>query len=203
MHKHLSNYLHVNNVIKQIATKNKWLYRQEVEWDTSTLQNFDFFETRPLEFKENVLSGTFPECHDERWELSDITFDEGALSAKEVFHTTAEVIHLDKEIPRFVLEQEGFFDKIFERVMAFRGQKDINFPGYPEFSKRFLIRGESQTVLSTFFTEDIIEFLLSKEVYHIESNGNSLLIFRSLRVARTEDIEQMISFSEDLVKVIG
>jgi MFS superfamily sulfate permease-like transporter len=188
--------------IKKLATKNNWVYRQEVEWDTSTLQNFDFFESKPLEYKENVISGTFPECHNERWEISDITFDEGAMSAKEVFHTTAEVIHLDKEIPRFVLEQEGFFDKIFHPFMAFRGQKDIDFPGYTEFSKRFLVRGESQTTLSSFFSEDLINFLLANDVYHIESNGNSLLIFRSLRVARTEDIEQMISFSEDFVKLI-
>lgn len=188
--------------IKRIATKNNWVYRQEVEWDTSVLQNFDFFETRPLEYKENVLSGTFPESHNERWELSDITFDEGALSAKEVFHTTAEVIHLDKEIPRFVLEKEGIFDKIFERVMAFRGEKDIDFPNFPEFSKQFLVLGESRTELSQFFTKEIIQFLLSNEIYHIESNGNSLLIFRSLRVARTEDIKHMIDFSKDFVKLI-
>lgn len=188
--------------IKQIATKNNWVYRQEVEWDTSDLQNFDFFETRPLEFKENVLSGTFPDCNNERWEISDITFDEGAMSAKEVFHTTAEVIHLDKDVPRFVLEKEGIFDKIFERVMAFRGRKDIDFPNFPEFSKQFLVRSESQTELNQFFTEGIIQFLLDNEVYHIESNGNSLLIFRSLRVARTEDIKHMIDFSNKFVKLI-
>lgn len=187
--------------IKQLATKNQWFYRQEVEWDVSSLQDFDFFDTRPLEYKENVVSGTFPSLDNINWEISDITFDEGALSAKEVFHTTVEVIHLNKEIPTFVLEQEGFFDKIFERVMAFRGQADIDFIDYPEFSKRFILRGDSEE-LSTFFTEPVIQFLKSKEVYHIESNGNSLLIFRSLRVARTEDIKQMIDFSKDFVKLI-
>lgn len=187
--------------IKQLATKNNWFYRQEVEWDVSTLQDFDFFETRPLEYKENAISGTFPDCDDINWEISDITFDEGALSAKEVFHTTVEVIHLNKEIPEFVLEQEGFFDKIFDRVMAFRGQTDVDFVDYPEFSKRFRLRGDAEE-LGSFFTQPVIEFLKLKDVYHIESNGSSLLIFRSLRVARTEDIKQMIDFSEDFVKLI-
>jgi MFS superfamily sulfate permease-like transporter len=189
--------------IKKLATTNDWVYRQDVEWDTSRLQEFAFFDTRPIEYKENAISGTFPDCHNENWEISDITFDEGALSAKEVFHTTVEVIHLNKEIPIFVLEQEGFFDKIFQPFMVFRGQKDIDFPAYPEFSKRFLVKGKSNTELQEFFTKELITFLVSKDVYHIESNGNSLLLFRSLKVARTEDIEQMISFSEDLVKVIG
>ncbi len=188
--------------IKGLATKNNWYYRQEVEWDVSSLQNFDFFEMRPLEYKENVVSGVFQNTDNIQWEISDITFDEGALSAKEVFHTTVEVIHLNKEVPLFVLEQEGFFDKIFERVKAFRGETDIDFPDYPEFSKRFILRGENSEELGAFFVEPVIEFLLSKDVYHIESNGNSLLIFRSLRVARTEDIEQMIRFSEDFVKLI-
>jgi len=189
--------------IKKLAVSNNWVYRQDVEWDTSSLQEFAFFATRPIEYKENVISGTFPDCHNERWELSDITFDEGALSAKEVFHTTVEVIHLDKTIPTFVLEQEGFFDKFFERVMVFRGQKDIKFPNHPEFTKRFLVRGENASALRDFFSTGMIQYLKSKDVYHIESNGNSLLIFRSLRVARTEDIEQMISFSKNFVKLIG
>ena len=187
--------------IRKLATQQNWRYRQEVEWDTSSLQDFNFFETRPLEYKENAISGTFGESGIE-WEISDITFDEGALSAKEVFHTTVEVIHIKQPIPVFVLEREGFFDKLFERVMAFRGQKDIDFPDYPNFSKRFKLRGDSRTELRSFFTKPVVEFLLSKDVYHIESNGNSLLIFRSLRVARTEDIEQMIMFSKDFVKLI-
>ena len=189
--------------IKRLATKNAWVYRQEVEWDVSSLQVFDFFETRPIEYKENVLSGSFPECDNMRWEIADITFDEGALSAKEVFHTTVEVIHLNKEIPRFVLEREGIFDKIFDRVLAFRGQRDIDFSENPVFSKMFLLQGDDKNALRKFFSEDIIEYLKSEDIYHIESNGNSLLIFRSLRVARTEDIEQMINFSEEFVKLIG
>lgn len=185
--------------IKQLATKNNWLYRQEVEWDTSSLQKFNFFKTRPLEYKENVISGTLTDCNNERWELSDITFDEGALSAKEVFHTTAEVIHLNRSIPVFLLENEGFFDKIFDRVMALSGKKDIDFKHAPEFSKRFLLQGTDKEGLKKFFDEEMIEFLLKRDIYHIESNGNSLLIFRSLRVARTEDIEQMIRFSEEFI----
>lgn len=187
--------------IRKLATQQNWRYRQEVEWDTSSLQNFNFFETRPLEYKENAISGTFGESNIE-WEISDITFDEGALSAKEVFHTTVEVIHLKQIIPVFVLEREGLFDKLFERVMAFRGESDVDFSNYPEFSKRFLVKGENNSSLSEFFNASLIEFLLSNEVYHIESNGSSLLIFRSLRVARTEDIKQMIDFSKDFVKLI-
>jgi len=189
--------------IKKLATKNKWTYSQEVEWDVSTLQDFEFFVARPLEYKENVISGTFPDCDDMRWEISDITFDEGALSAKEVFHTTVEVIHLKKEIPIFELDKEGFFDKIFDRVLALRGKKDIDFKEFPQFSSGFYLSGKDEEAIRSFFNEPIISFLKKRDIYHIESNGNSLLIFRSLRVARTEDIQQMISFSEDLVKVIG
>jgi carbonic anhydrase len=83
--------------------------------------------------------------------------------------------------------------------MALSGKKDIDFKHAPEFSKRFLLQGTDKEGLKKFFDEEMIEFLLKRDIYHIESNGNSLLIFRSLRVARTEDIEQMIRFSEQFI----
>lgn len=183
---------------KELAEQNHWNYRPEVDWDASYLQNFQFFETRPIEQKSNVINGTYP-VHNVRWEISDITFDEGALIAAEVYRTTCQVVKLPFTIPHFIIEQEDLFDKVFDSVMAFTGQKDIDFELFPKMSSKFLIKGENEEAIRTFFTPAFIRFLEDSSIYHIESNGEALLIFRYLRLARTEETSKMLEFSEELL----
>ncbi|MDX2360620.1 MAG: SulP family inorganic anion transporter [Crocinitomicaceae bacterium] len=185
--------------IKQIAANNGWLYTREEQVETSELLDFDFFKSRPLESKTNVIGGEFPD-YGVDWEISDIVFDEGAMLSKEVYKTTVQLIHLQKEIPGFVLEQEGIFDKLFDRVLSIRGQKDINFSDHPVFSKKLKLTGQDEKEIKRLFTESLIEFLESEEIYHIECNGNALIIFKSLRISNTGEVKNMVRFSEDLVK---
>ena len=187
--------------LKQLAIDNGWRYTDRADWNTSYLQNFKFFDSRPIEFKTNLIAGEYPN-NKIKWESSDITFDEGALLAREVYRTTVEVIYLPKSIPKFVMEQEEMFDKVFTRVLPFSPHQDINFREYPRFSSKFVLQGDDREAIRAFLTPELVRFLESEEIYHIESNGEALLVFRSLRVARSKDIEQMVRFSEQLVDKI-
>ena len=187
--------------LKQLAIDNGWRYTDRADWNTSYLQNFKFFDSRPIEFKTNLIAGEYPN-NKIKWESSDITFDEGALLAREVYRTTVEVIYLPNSIPKFVMEQEEMFDKVFTRVLPFSPHQDINFREYPRFSSKFVLQGDDPETIRAFLTPELVRFLESEEIYHIESNGEALLVFRSLRVARSKDIEQMVRFSEQLVDKI-
>lgn len=188
--------------LKSLAIEQGWTYRPSVELGESNLQEFRFFDTRPIERKDNVIGGDYPALG-VSWEISDITFDEGALLATEVYRTTVQVIKLPFEIPNFILEEEGFFDKVFDRVMAFSGQRDIDFKLFPHFSKKFLLKGENIEAIKAFFTPKLIQFFENHDIYHIESNGSSLLIFKYLRLARTVERIRMVEFSKELVEKIG
>ena len=187
--------------LKQLAIDNGWHYTERANWNTSYLQNFKYFDSRPIEYKTNLISGEYPN-NQIRWESSDITFDEGALIAREVYRTTVEVIYLPSSIPKFVMEQEGMFDKVFTRVLPFSPHQDINLPEYPKFSAKFVLQADDRRAIEAFLTPELINFLENEEIYHIESNGEALLVFRSLRVARSVDIEQMVNFSEQFVDLI-
>ena len=184
--------------LKALAIENGWIYKEQADWDTSYLNNFVFFDSRPIEFKANIISGEYSE-NQIKWEISDITFDEGALLAKEIYRTTVEVIYLPKKIPKFVLESEGVFDKIFGRVLAFSGQKDINLKQFPKFSDKFILLSKDPDEIKAFLKPLLVTFLENQQIYHIESNGEALLVFRSLNVQRSEHIEEMASFSKELV----
>jgi MFS superfamily sulfate permease-like transporter len=187
--------------IKKIAANNGWMYTQEEQVDSIELLEFDFFRSRPIEYKMNVIGGEF-EGSNVDWEISDITFDEGAMLSKEVYKTTVQLVHLNREIPSFVLEQEGIFDKIFDRVLSINSQ-DIDFVSHPIFSKKLKLTGEDEQAVRGLFTSDLIEFLESEEIYHIECNGNALIIFKSLRISNTGEIKNMVRFTKEFVNHLG
>jgi MFS superfamily sulfate permease-like transporter len=185
--------------LQKMAIANSWSFEREVDWNTSYLRNFRFFNSRPIEMKMNSLQGLDVK-NNAHWEIADIVFDEGALLALEVYQTTVQIIRLPSSIPKFIIDKEGLFDKVFDRVKVFSGAKgDINFKRYADFSSKFQLSGENETEIRTFFTDDLIRFLEENEIHHIESNGEALMIFKYIHVARTDEVKNMLVFATNLM----
>jgi MFS superfamily sulfate permease-like transporter len=185
--------------LQKMAIANSWSFEREVDWNTSYLRNFRFFNSRPIEMKMNSLQGLDVK-NNAHWEIADIVFDEGALLALEVYQTTVQIIRLPSSIPKFIIDKEGLFDKVFDRVKVFAGAKgDINFKRYADFSSKFQLSGENETEIRTFFTDDLIRFLEENEIHHIESNGEALMIFKYIHVARTDEVKNMLVFATNLM----
>lgn len=181
--------------LKKIAFDNGWSYHPEMDWDTSNLRLFEFFKIRPIEFKKNIIHGSYPQ-HNVKWEFCDVTFDEGALIAKEVYHISLEVLYLPFFIPRFTLEKEKLMDKLLEMAR----HEDIDFEQNKAFSEKFLLKGPDEKAIRSFFTPDLIDFFNHGDIYHLESNGNALLVFKNLRLASPSEVSKMIRFSEKLIR---
>jgi MFS superfamily sulfate permease-like transporter len=184
--------------LQKMAIRMGWSFEREVDWNTSYLRNFHFFKTRPIERKLNSIRGK-DQKHDVNWEIADIVFDEGAMLSLEVFHTTVQVVRLRQTIPRFSLEKEGLFDKIFDRVKAISGYRDREFKLYPKVSRKFLLMAEDDQAIKTLFNPDLVKFLEKHEIHHIESNGEALMIFRYLHIAPAAEVENLLKFSDELL----
>ena len=185
--------------LQKMAITNGWSFDREVDWNTSYLRNFHFFDSRPIERKSNSLQGKDIE-NNAQWEIADIVFDEGAMLALEVYQTTVQIVKLPGKIPSFIIDKEGLFDKIFERVRVFsRINRDIDFMKHPDFSHKFNLSGENEEAIRVFFTDDLIRFLDENEIHHIESNGEALMIFKYVHIARTEEVQNMLTFSSNLL----
>jgi MFS superfamily sulfate permease-like transporter len=186
--------------LQKMANANGWSFERDVDWNTSYLRNFRFFDSRPIEMKSNSLQGLDKE-NNAQWEIADIVFDEGALLALEVYQTTVQVVRLPSPIPRFIIDKEGLFDKIFDRVRAFsESSLHIHFMKHDVFSGKFHLSGEDEDAIRSFFNDDLIRFLEQNEIHHIESNGDALMIFTYLHIARTDEVPSMLEFSSNLLK---
>ncbi len=187
--------------LQKMANTNGWSFEREVDWDTSYLKNFHFFDSRPIEMKTNSLQGLDTQ-NNSSWEIADIIFDEGAMLALEVYQTTVLIVKLPpNSMPSFTIQKEGLFDKIFSRVKVFSGaNKDINFTKHSGFSAKFILSGEDENAIRDFFNEDLINFLEKNKIHHIESNGEALMIFKYLHIAHTDEVQSMLSFSSNMIK---
>ncbi len=182
--------------IKLLADTNGYDYRPEINWDISSkIRRFNFFKSRPIEFEKNQLYGDYASLGVD-WKISDVTFDEGALIAKEVYHITLQILHLPFDPPVFSMEKEGFIDKI----LMVAEPSDIDFQEFKHFSKKFLLKSPDEKSIRKFFTPELIHFFERNDIYHLESNGKALLVFKHVRLVSPNEIMKMISFSERLVK---
>ena len=187
------------NRLQKLAIDNDYLFDTLPDQNTQDLKKYKFFELRPIERKSNSLSGKF-ESVDNNWEIADVVFNEGASFTSEVFYSTLMTIKLDNEIPKFMMEKEGFVEKLFDRVMAFTGYKDINFKMYTKFSNQFLLMGDDESLIRAFFKPSLIKFFEEESVFHVESNGKNLLVFSKIKLARTDETQKLLAFGERLIE---
>jgi MFS superfamily sulfate permease-like transporter len=188
--------------LKNLANEMDYRFNHEVDWNTSYLKQFHFFEIRPIERKSNSLMGQFDDT-DVSWQISDVTFNEGDAFSAETFNTTLIVLKLNKKIPVFTMEKEGLFEKIFDRVMALTGYKDIDFEMYPDFSRKFLITGKNESEIRSFFSKELVGFFEKNQIYHVESNGEAIIIFDKIKLARTDETISLIDYSRRLVQLLN
>ena len=179
--------------MESLAEDYKFNYSSKKEKEVSFLNNFQFFSTKHINHIYNNLSHK-----DNAICLFDIEFSEGEFIAKEVVRSTMLHINLNFPIPEFTLDREGFLEK----VSAFAGFKDINIENHDDFSDRFHLLGDNEREISNFFNDDITHFFESNPYYHVESNGDSLLIFGRERLASLKEIKALFDFGKRLKEVI-
>jgi hypothetical protein len=171
----------------------QWNYQANKNTKSRFLRDFVFFHTREINYFYNKLQDK-----DGGQMVFDLEFTEGAFIAREVVKTTVMHIELSQEIPVFVLDKEGLLKFLY----SLAGFKDINLKGHPDFNKRFYLSGERTKEIQALFTDELILFLESNPYYHIESNGNSLLILKKERLLGVQEIKRMIYFGQQLNKLL-
>ncbi|MEL0455346.1 SulP family inorganic anion transporter [Flavobacteriaceae bacterium SZ-1-7] len=197
--------LPVPNIIKKSLTRRQTSmeslaesyglnYRSKKQKALSFLNNFSFFTTKHIEYIYNVLSN-----ENNSIKLFDIEFSEGEFIAKEVVRTTMMHIDLGHRIPKFTLDREG----LLEKVSALAGFKDIPIEKHEDFSRRFYLLGENEARIAEFFNDDVTHFFESNPYYHIESNGEALLIFGRERLASIKEIKSLFDYGKRLRQVIS
>ncbi|MGB5418667.1 SulP family inorganic anion transporter [Algibacter sp.] len=180
--------------MENLAKNYNLTYTSKRHKKVSFLNSFSFFATKHINHIYNKLSD-----NDRAITFFDIEFSEGELITKEDLRKTMLHIDLKFDIPEFTLDKEGFLEK----VSAFAGFKDIPIENHEDFSNRFYLLGKNEAGIAKFFNDDVTHFFESNPYYHVESNGNALLIFGKERLASVKEIKALYDFGKRLKKVIS
>jgi hypothetical protein len=87
-------------------------------------------------------------------------------------------------LPQFILFPETFFAKMGKMF----GKTDINFPESPEFSRKFVLRGDDEAAIRGLFNPALRHALEAQDRLTIEGVGDLLFIFRAGRRAKPEEL---------------
>ncbi|WP_020527670.1 SulP family inorganic anion transporter [Flexithrix dorotheae] len=184
--------------LKLICETYDWEFNPANNWKMFHLNHFEFFKSRPIENGNNFISGYLDDWN-MFWEIFDITYDVGALFGRNVYHTTAHLIHLPIEIPAFVMEKEELFD----RIMDLSEHEDINFKEYKAFSDHFVLKGPDEKAIRKLFNSSLIKFFDKNKIFHLESNGKTLLLLNRNRFASPIEIIKLHQFGKKLaIKIL-
>ena len=91
-------------------------------------------------------------------------------------------------LPYFSMRPEGIFHKIGG---AF-GYQDIDFKSHPEFSKKYLLRGENEESIRQLFNKNLLKNIESQQKISIEGGGNQLAFYRHKKRIKPDDIESFM-----------
>lgn len=80
-------------------------------------------------------------------------------------------------LPAFVLFPESFLAKMGKML----GTADINFPDSPEFSRKYILRGDDEAAIRALFTPALRQAIGGQDRLTIEGAGPLLFIFRKGR----------------------
>ena len=62
--------------------------------------------------------------------------------------------------------------------------------------------GDDESEIRTFFTDKLIHFFENHHIYHLESNGDSLIIFDKIKLARTDETIAFIDYGQELATLL-
>jgi hypothetical protein len=180
-------------LLQKLSTILDWNYLPDPISNYDSLERFFYFKTKWVNYRYNNL-----ESKNKEFLLFDLSYSEGAFIAKEDLRSTFLQIKAPNKMPVFALDKENFMTNMLQLA----GLQDIDFKKYPDFSKRFYLRGEDIKAIRSFFTDDLIFFFESHPTYYLESNGDGLLIRSKERLASIQEIKKILAFAEELLKIL-
>ena len=102
--------------------------------------------------------------------------------------TIIAVTNSKAQLPKFSLSPENVFHKIANVF----GYRDINFEQDEEFSKKFRLNGNNETLIRKLFNAEVIGAAKSRGELNIQADGDTLVFFTERKVISPDQIEAAI-----------
>ncbi|MEM0981920.1 MAG: hypothetical protein AAGH78_16825 [Cyanobacteria bacterium P01_H01_bin.58] len=141
----------------------------------SNASDFDLFHKGRSRRIKNLMRGHQAGA---QVEVFDYSFRTGSGKNSQTHMQTVVLITSEKlSLPYFMLLPENFLHSIGN----FFGYRDIDFQDYPNFSKRYLLRGDDETQIRQVFDYRVIPWYEARQNVSTEGSGHCLMYYYAKR----------------------
>ena len=183
--------------LRKFAESNDLIFYPQKIRNSMKFKNFPIEKGAKILYEENILS-KYTDFG--KIEISDITVSQGAgMAQTDTVLTVIHVSDLDTHIPNFSLEPEKLWTKFSELAFG----KDIDFKDHPAFSSHYYLRAEDEDNVRRFFHDNLIGFLETHELAHVESQRNKLLIYERRETLSPTEVVDILSFVDGFINAFN
>ncbi|MEO8473049.1 MAG: SulP family inorganic anion transporter [Chryseolinea sp.] len=183
--------------LRNFAEANDMVFYPQKIKNSKKYRNYPIEKGAKIQYEENLLT-KYEDFG--KVEISDILVTRGAgVAENETLLTVMQITDLEGYIPGFSLEPERLWTKFSELAFG----KDIDFKDHPDFSSKYYLRGENESMVRSFFNETLVRYIETHPVVHVESYKNKLLIYAKLDTLSPEEINSVLGFAAGFVGAIA
>jgi len=144
----------------------------------------------------NILRGQRRDAQAAQFDYKYIT---GSGRSSQTHRLTLVLLTLEQaELVPFTLRGRGFFDKVAAKF----GQKEIRIESSPEFSKKYLVKGNDEEAVPRLFSPTVLSLFEQQNNLACEASGNQLLVYRPDRTVKPEDTRAFLDTAAQLLELM-
>lgn len=155
-------------------------------------RSFELFDRGRARKFRNILTGRIADIN---VVIFDYQYKVGSGKNSSTYRMTVAAFHVASlNVPQFEIRPENVFHKIGTKF----GKQDINFAEHPEFSKKFLLRGEDEEAVRALFTPDTIETFMKDHKRCAETRDTWFLTYRQGKRVKPDDMHAFLEEGYDI-----
>lgn len=168
--------------------------------DRSWLQKLVHFHLFSRGYAKRIKNLVYGESQGISIAIFGYKFTVGGGKNQHTVHQTVVYFSSDQlDVPDFDVRPENLFHRIGKTL----GYQDIDFDDHPEFSKRYLLRGQDEVAIRSLFTDNVISVFENLSRASIEGRGNQLIVYHARRRIKPEQIESAIKEALEFYKLFA
>ena len=152
-----------------------------------------FYNSISKQLIDGTEIGSFDYKHTGRRRPGIYTRGGGSIHLQSVFWAYCE----DLRLPHFRLHPNI---PLFHDIAKAFGMQDINFESHPQFSRKYLLRGEDEAKVRLRFDPSFLDFLEQHAPCCAEGSGPQLVVWRDGQQVSPEKMADWLRFGEEWVQ---
>lgn len=100
-------------------------------------------------------------------------------------------------IPSFRMRPEN----ILHRIGSLFGMQDIDFESFPIFSNHYLLQGDDEDIVRSFFGENLLHFFSEKKGWHVEAVGYYFILYYNHKLLTPAEISNLKFTGQSMLKL--